>query len=116
MCFVRMFQWEQSENVLAKTKKMEQYIEREKVCTARKHGRLWYYKMSLGLLKKGSTHLDAKIPLKNKISYLWTRAHGLLKHDITKAKDNDIINIGQQVNNSLQLVLSLTSKLQCKQS
>jgi len=70
--------------------------------------------MSLGPLKKGSTHLDAKSPLKNKISYSWIRAHGLLKHDITKAKDNDIISIGQQVNNSLQLVLSLTSKLQCK--
>jgi len=65
--------------------------------------------MSLGLLKKGSTHLDAKSPLR-------IRAHGLLKHDITKAKDNDIISIEQQVNNSLQLVLSLASKLQCKQS
>jgi len=72
--------------------------------------------MSLGPLKKGSTHLDAKSPLKNKIFYSWIRAYGLLKHDITKAKDNDIISIGQQVNNSLQLVLSLASKLQCKQS
>jgi len=56
--------------------------------------------MSLGPLKKGSTHLDAKSPLR-------IRAHGLLKNDITKAKDNDIISIGQQVNNSLQPVLSL---------
>jgi len=47
--------------------------------------------MSLGPLKKGSTHLDAK-------SSLRIRAHGLSKHDITKAKDNDIISIGQQVN------------------
>jgi len=65
--------------------------------------------MSLGPLEKGSTHLDAKSPLR-------IRAHGLLKHDITKAKDSDIISIGQQVNSSLQLVLSLASKLQCKQS
>ena len=38
------------------------------------------------------------------------------KHDITKDKQDDIIKFDQQVNNSLQLVLSLASKLQCKQS
>jgi len=45
--------------------------------------------MSLGPLKKGSTHLDAKSPLR-------IRAHGLLKHDIIKAKDNDIIRLGNK--------------------
>ena len=74
---------------------MKQY-KSEQVCTTRNHGILCFEDVSWAI-RKGFNPFEFFKPIKNKISYLWIRAHGLLKHDITKAKDNDIISIGLQV-------------------
>jgi len=52
MCFVKMFQWEQSENVLANTKKIKQYIKSEQVGTASKYDRLLFERCLLGHKKR----------------------------------------------------------------
>jgi hypothetical protein len=75
--------------------KMKHYIKSEQVCTTRKHDRLLFEMMSLGPMEKGSTHLSAKGPLRNK--YLMEESTCSFKHDITKVKGHDIIYIGQQV-------------------
>jgi len=43
------------------------------------------YKLKDGPLEKGSTHLEAKCPLRIKYLTHGYRARGLVKHDITKA-------------------------------
>jgi len=48
-------------------------------------------------IRKGFNPFGFFKPIKNKISYSGIRAHGLLRHDITKEKDIDIISIGLQV-------------------
>ena len=48
-------------------------------------------------IRKGFNPFGFFKPIKNKISYSCIRAHDLLRHDITKPKDNDIISIGLQV-------------------
>jgi len=81
---------------------MKQYIKSEQVCTARNHGKLCFDNVYWAL-RKYLNPFEKEDPLEN-IKNTWP-----CKHDITKAKGHDIINIGQQVNSSLQLC-SLTRK------
>jgi len=64
---------------------MKQY-KSEQVCTTRNHSRLCFENVSWAS-RKGLKPFEKESSLKNKISYSWIRAHGLLSMTSLKQKD-----------------------------